>query len=209
MINCFVFDIQGVIVTTSKATFARLEAEGYDKEKLSMIEGTTGPVGTPYYRGKISYDEYVKGVQELFPNDYKYILEAYFQEYNLKTISKTWLRENVLTPFNIPLTLDKISDSITTLSFIQALYNADHPLAVFSGNSKERLQLFSDRFHFLDYFTYKLFSYQVGIDKPDPKFFEAILNMIPYPPSECLFLDDGAKNIEVGKECGMQAVLVP
>lgn len=54
-----------------------------------------------------------------------------------------------------------------------------------------------------DYFDKMYTSYEVGITKPDPGIFEYMLTDSRMNPSETLFVDDGAKNIEIGKSLGM------
>lgn len=59
-----------------------------------------------------------------------------------------------------------------------------------------------------DYFDKCYFSYEMGLAKPDPKIFEALLSDAGLEASECLFLDDGPKNIEVAKSLGIQTYFV-
>ncbi|GHV47676.1 D-ribitol-5-phosphate phosphatase [Bacteroidia bacterium] len=53
------------------------------------------------------------------------------------------------------------------------------------------------------YFDKIYASYEVGITKPDVRIFELILKNNVFLPSETLFVDDGEKNIAVGKSLGM------
>ena len=49
-------------------------------------------------------------------------------------------------------------------------------------------------------------SYQLGIVKPDTKIFQSCAESLGREPSECLFIDDGLKNVEGARAAGMQAV---
>lgn len=53
------------------------------------------------------------------------------------------------------------------------------------------------------------FSAELGIAKPDPGFFEAILTATGAEPSETLFLDDVAENVEGARSLGINAEVVP
>ncbi|MDH6304572.1 FMN phosphatase YigB (HAD superfamily) [Parabacteroides sp. PF5-5] len=54
-----------------------------------------------------------------------------------------------------------------------------------------------------DYFDKMYTSYEVGVTKPSSRIFEYMIKDSGMLPSETLFVDDGAKNIEVGKSLGM------
>lgn len=59
-----------------------------------------------------------------------------------------------------------------------------------------------------DYFDKCYFSYEMKMAKPDKEIFEALLKDAKIQPEECLFLDDGPKNIQVAAELGIQTYLV-
>lgn len=59
-----------------------------------------------------------------------------------------------------------------------------------------------------DYFDKCYLSYEMNMAKPDEEIFQAILDTEQVQPSECLFLDDGIKNIEKAKNMGFQTYLV-
>jgi putative hydrolase of the HAD superfamily len=59
-----------------------------------------------------------------------------------------------------------------------------------------------------DYFDKCYFSYEMGLTKPDPAIFEALLADAGLEATECLFLDDGPKNIEAAKRLGIQTYFV-
>jgi putative hydrolase of the HAD superfamily len=59
-----------------------------------------------------------------------------------------------------------------------------------------------------DYFDKCYFSYEMGLTKPDPAIFEALLADAGLEASKCLFLDDGPKNIEAAKALGIQIYFV-
>lgn len=59
-----------------------------------------------------------------------------------------------------------------------------------------------------DYFDKCYFSYEMGLTKPNPAIFEALLADVGLTANECLFLDDGPKNIEAAKALGIQTYFV-
>ena len=57
-----------------------------------------------------------------------------------------------------------------------------------------------------DYCDKLYLSYQVGHTKPAPEIFDYMVNDCNIIPSETLFVDDGASNIQIGKELGFENV---
>jgi len=58
-----------------------------------------------------------------------------------------------------------------------------------------------------DYFDKCYLSYEMQMAKPDAEIFQAILDSEHLQPSECLFLDDGQKNIQQAINMGFQTYL--
>jgi len=59
-----------------------------------------------------------------------------------------------------------------------------------------------------DIFDKCYFSYEMGMAKPDAEIFEALLANAGVKPEECLFLDDGLKNIQQADKLNIQTYLV-
>lgn len=59
-----------------------------------------------------------------------------------------------------------------------------------------------------DYFDTCYFSYEMGLTKPDPAIFETLLADAGVNADECLFLDDGPKNIAIADSLGIQTYFV-
>ena len=59
-----------------------------------------------------------------------------------------------------------------------------------------------------DYFDDLFLSFELGMAKPDPQVFHTLIDKCGVVPSETLFLDDGAKNIEVADKLGFKTYFV-
>ena len=57
------------------------------------------------------------------------------------------------------------------------------------------------------YFDKLYLSYQIGYTKPHPEIFRFMFNDSGMIPSETLFIDDGAANVEMGNKLGMKTYL--
>lgn len=49
-------------------------------------------------------------------------------------------------------------------------------------------------------------SYEVGVVKPDKKIFMLCAKSLKCNPADCLFIDDGIKNVEGAKQAGMSSI---
>ena len=67
---------------------------------------------------------------------------------------------------------------------------------------------FSPQGKSIDYYFDRLYlSYQIGYTKPHPEIFRFMFNDSGMLPSESLFIDDGAANVEMGEKLGMKTYL--
>lgn len=56
-------------------------------------------------------------------------------------------------------------------------------------------------------FDAMVFSYQIGVTKPDPKAFKAISSKLDCAVNECLLVDDNPSNCAAAKQLGMKAIV--
>ena len=64
-----------------------------------------------------------------------------------------------------------------------------------------------NKLDFLSLFDGGLFSYEVGVKKPDRKIYDAFLKKFKINPKEAIFVDNKKKNIDAAKKFGLQGVL--
>lgn len=57
-----------------------------------------------------------------------------------------------------------------------------------------------------DYFDALYLSYRFGVMKPDPKFFQTVLDSEHILPEETLFVDDGPRNVEAACKLGINTM---
>ncbi len=55
-------------------------------------------------------------------------------------------------------------------------------------------------------FQYSIFSYEVGLKKPDKQIYEKVLNLMKVEAAEAIFVDDFLENIECANEVGIHGV---
>lgn len=52
-----------------------------------------------------------------------------------------------------------------------------------------------------------LLSFELGVEKPDPVIFQALLKAMPFHPADIMFIDDKQENVDAAKKLGLDAVL--
>lgn len=58
-----------------------------------------------------------------------------------------------------------------------------------------------------DLFDPLVLSYQIGVEKPDPKAYEILLEKIHLPPSAVIFIDDREENVLAARKMGIDAIV--
>lgn len=60
-----------------------------------------------------------------------------------------------------------------------------------------------------DFFDHIFLSCQLGMEKPDARLFEKVIEGLQVPAADILFFDDSEVNCEAARQCGMQALVAP
>jgi HAD superfamily hydrolase (TIGR01509 family) len=68
-----------------------------------------------------------------------------------------------------------------------------------------RRAIMEDERRYGDWFDQTFYSCDLGLAKPDPAYFRAILGVIDVPASSVLFIDDNAANVDGARSVGLQA----
>lgn len=94
---------------------------------------------------------------------------------------------------------------LTLIDVIHNLRRDGHPVALLSNESPELL----DKLRALDIahlFDPLVVSCDIGVMKPDPRAYRAVLERLAYPAQETIFIDDRIDNIEGAKALGIQTI---
>jgi putative hydrolase of the HAD superfamily len=81
-----------------------------------------------------------------------------------------------------------------------------HRVAILSNLAEYNVTAIEQKFP--DFFSVtqeNFFSFELGLHKPDPRIYQAVCQALRVEPSQCLFLDDDAENVEGAQAIGMQA----
>ena len=78
-------------------------------------------------------------------------------------------------------------------------------LALLSNTNAVHWQTVNERSDVFRCFEQVFLSHEVGLHKPDPRFFAHALAALEAAPENVLFVDDSAQNVEVARELGLDA----
>ncbi len=76
-----------------------------------------------------------------------------------------------------------------------------------SNWSAETFPIARSRYDFFDLLDGYLISGDVGLVKPDPAIFRALLQRIGRPAAECVFIDDSPANLQAARSLGFLSIL--
>ena len=89
---------------------------------------------------------------------------------------------------------------------LDALQRRGIPLYALSNFSAETFPYARERFAFLAWFDGIVISGDLGVTKPDARIYRSLLERYDITPSNALFIDDVAANVEAAREVGMQGL---
>ena len=64
-----------------------------------------------------------------------------------------------------------------------------------------------ENFEFLGAFDRYFLSNEMGLLKPDPTYFQYILDELQTPPSDCIFIDDRSENVLSARNLGINGLV--
>lgn len=181
-IKAIIFDCGGVIVKADKSRLIELASEVLDLN----TEQTIGVVNA----FKSCCEE--RGDQQKF-------WENYFTQSG-KQMPQNWLKtwEGVL--------LESLREIKGMLDLVKFLKSENYTVGMLS-NMTEFQESFIHKLGFFPLFDPLLLSYELGVEKPDLKIYEILLNSLQVAPSDCVFIDDKVENVEAANSVGIQGIL--
>jgi putative hydrolase of the HAD superfamily len=78
-----------------------------------------------------------------------------------------------------------------------------------TNQQKFRGRHMSEALGYARLFDHEFYSHALGLAKPDPAYFRAIVDRLALPAAELLFIDDHEANLTGAREAGLQAALFP
>lgn len=175
-----IFDLGGVIVLRKKVDFSK-----FDKE-FSLEQGTIEKIVNTCFSKKMidkKFNErsfFEKNFSHLFSwTDYQKILEKLYREERVNKSLLDWIKRK------------------------KKIYK----IFLLTNNTVVLKPLLKEKFKIDHLFDFVFNSAEIGLAKPDARFFEYLLKKIEASPEECLFVDDNPRNIRSARNIGFLAIL--
>lgn len=190
MIKNILFDLGGVIITLSPdEAVRRFEALGVKDAERSLDTYTQTGIFGALESGKIDAEQFRASLSEqvgrkLTADECLYAWKGYFKE---------------LPQRNLDALLRLRSEGYRAI-----LTSNTNPYMMSWALSNE----FDGMGHSLSYYMDALYmSYKLGVMKPAEEYFQKVIEGENINPTETLFVDDGARNIEVASRLGIHTFL--
>ncbi len=93
-----------------------------------------------------------------------------------------------------------------TVAILAQLKSTGHEIHALTNWSSETFPIARNRYDFLDWFEHIVVSGEEKVIKPDPRIYQILLDKIGRNAYECVFIDDGIKNIEAARQLGFTGI---
>lgn len=140
--------------------------------------------------------------------------EGIGKDYRLNRISEGEFWERAQTQLGFKVSTSKLKEQwfsayvpIKGIFELLTALKKGYKLAILSDNIKERVTFLNDRYNINSYFDISIYSCDIGIAKPNLKFYQEAVKRLKVNPEECLYIDDKEKNLVPAKELGMNSLL--
>lgn len=187
-IEHIIFDLSEVLLTGVKDTGIALR----EKHQLEVTapkmdwalekHPLLSPLVKEFFHGTVSEDDYVNDVVKTYP----------------QIGSAEWLKQHIRENF---------VEVEGTRDIVIRLRQLGYKLSIFSNHSKEWIDHCEEKFNFHELFDERVYSYEIGASKPDPRSYKALLAQLKTTPDVCLFIDDSKLNIAAAAALGFSTVL--
>ncbi len=113
----------------------------------------------------------------------------------------------------ITLTNDEIFQFLATcyqvdpqvVEIVKKVRSLGYKTCICTNNYSTRIRVLNQKFNFLNDFDVHIFSYQVGVTKPDPMIYQALITTTGHLPSEIAYSDDRVDNVTAAQKLGINS----
>ncbi len=132
----------------------------------------------------------------------------------LEKITEKEYFTKIINHFNLPTSVLQLHERATELTQpvegtweIVKKLKGKYILAILSDMNEEWAKVRENKFKISEHFDYVVYSYKVGVQKPNIKIYNYLLNLMKIPAYECIFIDDKQENIDIARELGIKTIL--
>jgi epoxide hydrolase-like predicted phosphatase len=182
MIKAIIFDFGNVICTFDNNIFLKKISHFSDKslEELDKIIYQNSGLPKKYESGIISSDDFFSEISKLC---------------NLSMSREDFIEAYTNIFFPIPETFDLIKK-----------LSKNYKLALLSNTSEWDFKYGIKKFDVIGLFDTISLSFEIGEMKPGEKIYKDALEKLKFEPSECVYMDDIEKYVDVAKGLGINGI---
>ena len=125
-----------------------------------------------------------------FPNEIQKVLDNWQIDIPLNEVMHLW---------------GKITTYDEIITVIKALRKKGYTCGLATNQQSYRANIMRKDLSYDSLFDHHFYSCEMGIKKPDTKYFEHIVSKLEIPASQLLFIDDKEANVESAKQVGLNA----
>ena len=165
-------------------------------------------------------ENFIKNVSEKFNVPKEKVIQFYKKSDEMNKFYKTgkWNGDQYWTWFIKELEIDSTKEELLellsegyiinqrALNLCRELKSKGYKTLICSNNFPERIEILDKKFDFLKEFDTIIFSFDVGILKPDNKIYKILCKKSGLKPEEVFLADDREKNVQSAKDFGIHAV---
>ena len=165
-------------------------------------------------------ENFIKNVSEKLNLPKEKVIQSYKKSDEMNKFYKTgkWNGDQYWSWFIKELEIDSTKEELIellsqgyivnqqVLDLCRELRSKGYKTLVCSNNFPERIEILNKKFDFLKEFDTTIFSFEVGILKPNHKIYKILCKKSELKPEEIFLADDAEKNIESAKEFGIHTV---
>jgi 2-haloacid dehalogenase len=95
---------------------------------------------------------------------------------------------------------------VGTVEILAALKADGYEIHALTNWSTQTFPIARQRYEFLDWFQHIVVSGEEKMIKPDPALYRVLLDQIGHEAANCIFIDDGVRNVEAAAALGFDAI---
>ncbi len=145
----------------------------------------------------------------------EYFYNEYYEKFVTGQISEDNYWKSVIKENSWDIPVDQLKNAARknfteikgTREIIEKLKKEDYTLILLSNHGKEWVEYCEKKYSYHKLFKHVVYSFQVGLTKPNKEIFLLVLKKLQLKPQECLFIDDYIKNIEVAERLDFKTIL--
>ena len=183
MIKAICFDLDGVYFLNGKSNFIKsLVNLGVSEDEAKRVFLKSDEMNKQYKLGKITDEEF-----------WNWALREWHLDLTVQEV--------------IDLLIEGYETNKSAVEYVKRVRNAGYKTVICSNNFPARINGLQKRFGFLGDFDVVVFSYEVGVDKPNKEIFQILVKKTGVKADEIVYSDDDESKMEGAKELGINTFL--